>query len=183
MKGITKALVQQAFTRMGELALDSGIKLEVSLYGGTLMMLAYDIRASTRDVDAIVRPAKEGMNIANKVGRELGLPEGWLNDDVKMFLGPSGKLRELPLEIPGLMITAPTASYLLAMKALACRDPLPGYAGDHEDLKFLIHKLEIKTVEDVQGCIDKYYPDDVLLPKHASVIETLIEEVKNDQGH
>jgi hypothetical protein len=37
---------------------DSGIELEVALYGGVVMMLAYDRRTATRDVDAIFRPTE-----------------------------------------------------------------------------------------------------------------------------
>ena len=76
-----------------------------------------------------------------------------------------------------MQVTAPTAGYLLAMKALACRRALPGYKGDEEDLRFLIIKMKIKRVEDIQKWIDKFYPDD--LPSEASraLLLTLIKEV------
>jgi hypothetical protein len=176
MTNITKRLLIQALNRMGELALEAGFKVEICLYGGALMMLAYDVRAMTKDVDAVVHPSREGMALAMRVGRELGLPDGWLNDDVKMFLAPSGQTRVLPWDAPGIMLTAPTAGYLLAMKALACRHPLPGYQGDLDDLRFLIGKLGIKTVDEIQGTIDKYYPDDVIMAEHAAVLKNLIEE-------
>ena len=63
------------------------------------------------------------------------------------------------------------------MKALACRAPLPGYQGDLDDLRFLIRKLSIRSVDEIQEIIDKYYPDDVLVPGHAALLETLVEEV------
>lgn len=176
MSNITKSLLTQALNRMGELALEAGIKLELCLYGGALMMLAYDARAMTKDVDAIVQPNREGKALARRVGRELGLPENWLSDDVKMFLAPSEQIRTLPWEAPGIMLTAPTAGYLLAMKALACRNPLPGYQGDLDDLRFLIAKLEIKTVNEIQNIIDRYYPDDVIAPEHIELLKELIEE-------
>lgn len=177
MNVITKTLLTRALRRLGELAEEAGLELEICIYGGALMMLAYDARAMTKDVDAVIRPSREGLALAARVGRELGLPANWLNEDVKMFLAPAGQTRSLPWDQPGIMLTAPTASYLLAMKALACRAPLPGYQGDLDDLRFLIRKLSIRSVGEIQEIIDKYYPDDVLVPGHAALLETLLEEV------
>lgn len=162
---------------MGLLAVEAGLELELCLYGGALMMLAYDARTMTKDVDAIVRPSREAMAIAKLVGVELGLPENWLNDDVKVFLAPEGQTRRLPIDVPGLMLTAPTANYLLAMKALACRAPLPGYQGDLDDLRFLIRKLGVRSVDDIQRAVDSYYPDDTIAPAHVLLLQTLVEEV------
>ncbi len=128
MKDIDKPLLLRALRRLGELAEENGVVLDVCLYGGALMMLAYDARKMTKDVDAIIRPAKEGFAWAVQVGGELGLPEQWLNDQVKMFVAPSEQVREIPWEAPGITLTAPTAGYLLAMKVLACRGPLPPHS-------------------------------------------------------
>lgn len=182
MKLISKPILMRALNRLGELANDRGLQLEVCLYGGALMMLAYDAREITKDVDAIIRPSREGQTLARLVGRELGLPEDWLNDHVKMFIAPEEHLRDLPWEGPGIMLTAPTASYLLAMKALACRQPLPGYEGDLVDLRFLIKKLGVTSVEDIQSHVNRYYPDDVITPEHSAVMELIIQEVgRHDQ--
>lgn len=177
MQNVTKPLLLKALTRMGELSHNEGNTLEVCLYGGALMMLAYDARKMTKDVDAIVTPSRAGMAIARQVGEELGLPEGWLNSDVKMFIAPTEQTRVLPWEAPGIMLTAPTAGYLLAMKALACRQPLPGYEGDLDDLRFLVRKMGIKSVEEIQQCIDKYYPNDGVADHHRPILETILQEV------
>lgn len=176
MRNITRNLLVRALTRMGELAQEEGVKLEVCIYGGALMMLAYDSREMTKDVDAVVRPSDVGRRLARQVGQELGLPDYWMNDDVKQFLAPSEQTRALPWDAPGIALTAPTASYLLAMKALACRQPLPGYQGDLDDLRFLIRKLEVKSVESIQQHIDRYYPDDVITAEHAAILGALIRE-------
>ena len=76
------------------------------------------------------------------------------------------------------MLTAPTASYLLAMKALACRDPLPGYEGDLEDLRFLIGKLGIRSVDQIQEHVDRYCPDDVIPARHRKLMEEIIKHLK-----
>jgi hypothetical protein len=161
---------------MGELAQKQGAKLEVCIYGGAVMMLAYDKRDMTKDVDAVIRPSALGWEVARQVGEELGLPKEWINDDVKQFVAPVEPTRVLPWDAPGIALTAPTASYLLAMKALACRQPLPGFRGDLDDLRFLVQKTGVKSVEDIQEHIDKYYPDDVIPAENKIVLKALIEE-------
>ena len=91
-------------------------------------------------------------------------------------MGTRESIRELPIELPGIQITVPTAGYLLAMKALACRRALPGYKGDEEDLRFLIRKLEISSFHQIQEWIDKYYPDDVPGKQDQAFLEQLIRE-------
>lgn len=56
---------------MGEMADLEGIMLEVCLYGGALMMLVYDARAMTKDVDAIIHPSREGRKLSEKVARQV----------------------------------------------------------------------------------------------------------------
>ena len=75
MDKISKPVLVNALRRLGELAESAGIRLEVCLYGGAVMMLAYDTREITKDVDAIVRPSREGRRLAKQVGLELGLGE------------------------------------------------------------------------------------------------------------
>ncbi|MEX2608023.1 MAG: hypothetical protein WD708_11820 [Kiritimatiellia bacterium] len=174
---ISREVLSKALERLGELAVQSGLTLEVCLYGGALLMLAYDSREATKDVDAIVRSRDAGFKLASQVGREFQLPENWLNDDVKLFLAPHEQTCYLPQQFRGLHLTAPTAGYLLAMKALACRSVLPGYEGDQEDLKFLIRKMGIKSVGEIQAAIDRYYPDDVLPAHDRAVLTELIKEV------
>lgn len=150
----------RALRRIGELAQQKNIELELAIYGGCAMILAFDRRMLTRDVDAVFHPVESVRPLIQQVAGELGLPDDWLNDDVRQFLAPKGAMRELPIDLPGIKVTAPTASYLLAMKALAGRRPLPGYAGDEADLRFLIRKIGIHSIDEVQAHIDRYYPDD-----------------------
>jgi len=177
MKTITLDLLHQAFRRLGELAEAEGITLELCIYGGSAMMLVYNTRQATKDVDAVMHPKAVAERLAAKVADEFSFSTNWLNDDVKLYLAPSGQTRNLPQQFKGLHLTAPTAGYLLAMKAMAARPRLPGYEGDIDDLRFLLRKLEIRSVDQIGGLIDKYYPDDVLPPEKRVLIEELIREV------
>lgn len=148
--------------------------LEMSLYGGALMLLAYDARKSTKDVDAIIHPPDVGRRLASRVAKEFGWHDTWLNDDVRFFVSAvetRNAWRPPGLEAPFLKISRPTAKYLLAMKVMACRKALPGYLGDEADIKFLLKKVGIKDASEVEAIIDQYFPDTVLPAATMIVIE------------
>jgi hypothetical protein len=177
IKKLTKGDILAGLTRLSEFAQKEGVTLEVSLYGGALMMLAYDAREATKDVDAIIRPPDVGRRLAAKVAQERGWHDDWLNDDVKQFVStvetrdawtPPG------LNAPAIKITKPTAKYLLAMKVMACRRSLPGYPGDEADIAFLLKKMAVKSVGEVERIVDKYFPDTVLPAATLAVLEKFI---------
>jgi hypothetical protein len=176
---MNKKAILDALRRLGELAQQQGIRLEISLYGGAVMLLAYDSRAVTKDIDAILKPRLEGEKLAAQVAAELDLPEDWLNQDVVQFISPTKEEKRRLVgieEATGLIVHAPTARYLLAMKALACRRPIGAYQGDLADLRFLIRKMGLQTVEEIQQAVDAFYPDDVIPPADRRLLQSLLEE-------
>lgn len=176
LKSLTKDRITRALRRLGELAREREIELELSIFGGCAMMLVFDRRAITRDIDAVFHPTGAVRPLIKQIAGEMQLPDDWLNDDVRQFLAPKGAMRDLPLDLPGIKVTAPTASYLLAMKALAGRRALPGYEGDEADLRFLIRKMGIGSVDEVQEHIDRYYPDDCPSESARAIIGRIIQE-------
>lgn len=162
---LTRQEIEAALGRLSQLAASEGVRLEMTLYGGALMLLAYDARTVTKDVDAIVHPPEVARRLVAKVAVERGLHEGWLNDDVKQFVSPSERKNEFPLpniDRAGLHITRPTAKYLLAMKVMASRKPLPGYAGDMADIETLLRVTKVRSVAEVQAIVDAFFSDTVL---------------------
>lgn len=156
--------LRQALRRLGELAVAEGAELELSLYGGAVFTLVDGSRDSTKDVDGIIRPAEVGRKLAIEVAREQGLPDDWLNGDVAQFLAEREERRPYPKDDlgPGLVVTIPTAAYLLALKLRACRPPLPGYPGDEADIRFLLGKIRPTAREDVLATFERFFPQDVL---------------------
>jgi hypothetical protein len=173
---LSRTRITQALRRLGELARDQGTTLEVSLYGGAVFTLIYESREATKDVDAVVRQGEMAGILAARVARELVLPDDWLNDHVKQFLAEKEAKRELP-QIDfgeGLRVSVPTAAYLLAMKLRACRPPLPGYSGDYGDIRFLVGRMQIESVEAAEAIHDKFFPHDVLSDTAKEVIKSAI---------
>lgn len=182
MKNLDRKTLKTALQALGEQALLECIDLEICIYGGSAMLLAYESRNATKDVDAVLNPREKGKQLAAKVAKKLSLHDDWLNSDVTQFIGPNPQAgrRKLNIEIPGLTVFIATANYLLAMKALACRDPLPGYRGDHDDLVFLIRKIGIKNIDEIQERIDQFFPDEVIPDNKRQTIASLIKEAQND---
>ena len=177
-ENLSRAQIIGALRRLGELAHEQMVTLEVSLYGGAVFTLVYGSRESTKDVDAVVRQSKIARILALKVAEELGLPEDWLNDQVKQFLAEKEQKRRLN-EVnfgKGLRISVPTAAYLLAMKLRACRAPLPGYLGDYGDIRFLVKKMQITSVRAAETIYDKFFPHDAVSDVAKEVVRGAIQQ-------
>src|SRR5688500_14384885 len=81
---------------------------EVCLFGGTVMVLAFTARLTTKDVDALFQPAQKIRELARRIGEELDLPADWLNDGVKGFISTRHETTtgNLP-QFPHLRLTMP----------------------------------------------------------------------------
>ena len=185
LEKLTRARIVQALNLLGELAEQEGVTLELCIYGGSALILAYGAREGTKDVDVMAKPWNEVERLAKRVAEELNLDEQWLGNGVRLFVSDQGTFA--PLEIQELetvarkrlKITRPSASYLLAMKCFAGRPSLPGYQGDIEDIKFLIRKMGIRSVEEVERHFDRFYPFDALTPQIRETIEGILRETKS----
>jgi hypothetical protein len=181
IRNLTKADILAGLTRLSELARKENIVLEMSLYGGALMLLAYDSRQTTKDVDAIIHPPEVGRRLAGKVAQEMGWHDEWLNDEVRFFVSTMETRQswKLPgLDATYLKVSRPTAKYLLAMKVMACRKAIPGNPGDIADIAFLLGKMAIKSTAQVEGIVDQYFPDTVLPAATIAVVEGLLASAR-----
>jgi predicted nucleotidyltransferase len=176
-ENLSRARITQALRRLGELAREQNTTLEVSLYGGAVFTLVYGSRDATKDVDAVVRQSDVAKQLALKVAEELHLQEDWLNDQVKQFLAEKEAKRQLTEADfgEGLRVSVPTAAYLLAMKLRASRPPLPGFPGDYGDIRFLVRKMEITSVEAAETIHDKFFPHHVLSDTAKEVVRDAIQ--------
>ncbi len=134
----TRQEIEEGLRRLGELAQAKGLKIELTLIGGAVMVLRYNARPSTRDVDAVIllpREARIVRELAKQVAEEFDWPEDWLNDGAKGYLvgisqGP------VVFQAPGIEARAPSLEQLLAMKLSAWRDDV-----DISDAKRLMQEV------------------------------------------
>jgi hypothetical protein len=154
----------------------NGILGEICLFGGAVMVLAFDARLSTKDVDAIFQPTEIIRESARKIAVEQGLREDWLNDGVKGFIGSQPELisGRLP-QFPNLHIVMPIPEYMLAMKCMAGRIGGPETT-DVPDIIFLIRHLSLKTPTQVLDVVSKFYDKSRIPVRTQYLVEGLFEE-------
>jgi len=122
---------------------------DLFLVGGGALAHAHDARRTTRDVDAIIlgTNAERVLSAARALAGPLGLPERWLNDDVKRFIL---RATDGPIVFPRKAFTVRAAStgHLLAMKLAARRDEV-----DIADARLLLGKVpsDLDTVWSLIG--------------------------------
>ena len=61
------------------------------------------------------------------------------------------------------------------MKLRSCRPPLPGYAGDYGDIRYLLQKMGITSVEAAETIHAKFFPHDVLSDAAREVVRSTIQ--------
>ncbi len=128
------------------------IKGEICLYGGAVMCVVYDARPSTKDVDAVFKPAQQIRRAIKRVADRHNLRDDWINDGVKGFVVKHPQ--RIFLNLSHLKVYIPEPDYLLAMKTFSARVD----ATDQEDVKYLIGLLKLRAPEEVFSIVEKYYP-------------------------
>jgi hypothetical protein len=146
-----------------------GVVGELHVFGGAAMVLVFDARAATRDVDALFEPDGPMLDAAREVADELGLPRSWLNNQASSYVsGRAG--RGTPVyDHPNLRVLTTPPEHLLAMKVRAARA-----VRDADDIRQLLESLDIHTIDDVLQIVDRYFPDEPLSSRSRQLIEDLL---------
>src|SRR5262249_9295600 len=154
-----------------------GVQAELCLFGGAAMILAFQSRQTTKDIDAIFVPTTIVREIAAEIGQEKGYEAGWFNDGVKGFVSSLGDYTPADLpQLPNLKVMMPVPVYLLAMKCMAARAGTPD-ATDVEDAKFLLRHLGLRDARGILDLVESYYPRQLIQPKTQFFVESLVEEL------
>ena len=121
---LTRDEIEQALRRLGEVAVSEGHTIEVLIVGGAAMMLGYDARPATRDVDGVFfepPPAAVIRRWIEQVATASALPTDWFNDAAKGFLFGHSRGQKI-FSAPGIDAWQPLPEQLLSMKLSAWRD-------------------------------------------------------------
>jgi hypothetical protein len=175
---LTREAILRALSSLSEELGKQNVIGELCLFGGTVMVLAFTARLSTKDVDALFQPTPLIREIARRIGEEQHLPTNWLNDGVKGFVSAHHNVTagNLP-QFPHLRLTMPVPEYLLAMKCMAARiGGTSEEASDIPDIVFLIRHLGLKSPSGVLDLVAQYYPSERIPVKIQYLVEGLFEE-------
>lgn len=180
---LTKERIITALNILNDRLTEKGVTGELCIFGGATMILAFDARQSTRDVDAVFVPKTEIYQAAEQIADELNLPISWLNDGVKGFISSEGELTTdgMP-QWENLRILRPITSYLLAMKCMAARVAEYDTVGDKDDIKHLCRNLGLKTSDEVLAIVERYYPRSRIHVKTQYFIEEALEEMEGESA-
>lgn len=148
MRLLTREDILRAFEALSAELPSASAPHDLTIMGGAALVLRFQARDSTRDVDA-VSSDKIMRDAAARVGKRLGLPEDWLNDGAKGYVHGLA-LGDVVFESAALRVRMLAVPQLLAMKLSAWRDDL-----DIADARLLLSKLPGEKGE-VWGLIEAY---------------------------
>lgn len=182
MARLTARQIEAGLRAIGIKARAAGTLIEIAVYGGAAIVLAFDFRAATKDVDVVVTGDPQPLRqLAAAVAREKGWDTDWMNDAVKGFVSARSSeglrpFRSYPNDDePGLRVLVPTAEYLLAMKCLAMRIDAADGTHDASDIHDLMRETGRTTQAQLVEVVEKFYPTNLVTPRVAFGIEQIAD--------
>jgi hypothetical protein len=182
MKKLDRQKILDALEELSGRLSARGVNAEVCLFGGAAMILAFQSRQVTKDIDAIFAPTALVRELAAAIGQEKGYEAGWFNDGVKGFVSDKGEYSPANLpQFSNLKVLMPVPTYLLAMKCMAARVGTPD-ATDVQDVKYLLGHLGLREAPRVLDIVEEYYPRSQIQPKTQYFVESVLEEMEDDNA-
>jgi hypothetical protein len=175
--------LQHALHELGRRAYAEDKSIEIAIYGGSALILTYDWRIATRDVDAVFEADRQTVRrLAAEIADDIGWDRDWLNDGVKGFLSsadtdPEAKrlFATYPSEDqPGLRVLVANPRYLFAMKCRAMRIGGIEASPDVNDIRQLAREIGIISSEEALQLVAEFYPTNVLEPKVRFGLEEIL---------
>lgn len=166
--------LERALETLGRRAYAEGKTIEIAIYGGSALMLTFDWRVATKDVDAVFEADKQTIRrLARDIAKENDWDPDWLNDGVKGFLSaadssPEAKrlFRTFPSESePGLRVLVANPAYVFAMKCRAMRLGGVEESTDIADITRLAQEIGLTSAQDALDLVAAFYPDRIIEPK------------------
>ena len=183
--------LERALHELGRRAHAEGKTIEIAIYGGSALMLTYDWRLATKDVDAVFEADRTTVRrLARDIAEEYDWDPNWLNDGVKGFLSaadasPEAKrlFRTYPSEDePGLRVLLSNPEYLFAMKCRAMRIGGVEESVDIEDIKGLAKEIGLTSAREALDLVTAFYPDRVIEPKTRFGLEEIFDKLSKQDG-
>jgi hypothetical protein len=168
---LTRADIRRLFALLDEELATDDVVGEVYLVGGAVMCLALGARPATRDVDGVFKPAARVREAAARVAARDGVPDRWLNEAVKGYLGTGGDFDPF-LDLPHLKVFVARPEYLLAMKCASLR--LSEEFHDLDDVRYLLRYLNVTTADEAWAIVTRYFDERQLLPKTRLALDELL---------
>jgi hypothetical protein len=180
---LTREDILRGLRRLDERAKAAGVLVDLSIYGGAALALAFDLRLATRDVDAVVHGSPQFLRtVSREIAEEEGWSEAWLNDAVKGFTSAFERMTLMESfqasGSGGLRVHLPTPQYLFAMKCMAMRPEGVEGSRDISDIEALADLADVQDVAAALALVEAFYPSARIPPKVRFGIEEIMERVE-----
>jgi hypothetical protein len=185
-KVFNRHILEQALYELGRRAHAEGKTIEIAIYGGSALMLTYDWRLATKDVDAVFEADRQTIRrLAKDIAEENDWDANWLNDGVKGFLSAADASPEAKRlfqtypseEEPGLRVMVPNPAYLFAMKCRAMRIGGVDESVDIDDIKQLAREIGLTSAREALDLVTAFYPDRLIEPKTRFGLEEIFDKL------
>lgn len=159
---------------------------ELIIVGGASVMINYNFRSTTTDIDAIIQASSSMKDAINRVRDRFDLPNGWLNADFTKTDSYTSKLAQFSDYYKTfsniISVRTVSAEYLIAMKLRSGRQ----YKSDLSDVLGILKEHTRNenpiTMEQIQkAVIDLYGEWDSLSEETRAFIENVMESGHFDQ--
>ena len=170
----------EIFNVLNDKLSDNRLSLSLTIYGGTVMNLLYDVRPATRDIDCVFSNTYFKLldSILKDIAFIYSLGDNWINNEIKVPL--ESLIREdlsLFNRYSNLDIQMPSKEQLLAMKVLSAR---PEPSKDFIDAYLLCRDLGVKTKRELLDIFSKFIPKTLIGERQIQFIKYLGEDLGYD---
>ncbi len=168
--------IDGALRELSEVLDRQGVVARIYLVGGAAMVLAYESRYSTDDVDGSGYPTDAVLAAAAQIAERRGLPPDWLHDSVKVYFPTFKEPDWRPVfKVGTVEVVVADERTLLAMKMRASRG-----RRDEVDIKFLLHKCAITSVDAALVLYEEYFPEDQLPDRAIPMLRHALDQLDRD---
>lgn len=170
---INKDNLLAIFNLLNEKLKENKLSLSMTVYGGTVMNLLFDVRPATRDIDCVF--ADTDYKLLDVILKEIkfiySLGDNWINEDIREPLKTLIK-EDLHLlhQYSNLTIFSPSVEQLLSMKILSAR---PEPAKDFIDAYLLCKDLGITRKDELINIFSMFIPIRFLKERQIQFIKYL----------
>ncbi len=160
------------------------VPAEIVLVGGASVLINYDFREMTHDMDAVIHASSAMKDAIAHIGDRFDLPAGWLNDEFKMTDSYTPKIEQYSKQYRTYsnIVSFRTVSeeYLVAMKMRSGK----GYRNDRSDIIGILNAQEQKgeplTIDMIRRAVTELYGSYDVISKD---MRELVEQALSDKQY
>lgn len=172
VQSLARAEIEAALQEMGEILARERRTGEIAVFGGSAILLQFDVAFRTGDVDVVVESGDHGAieRAARAVADRRGWLRSWFSEAVANYVGEGGPTRffaSYPSETrPALRVYVARPDYLLAMKLRAMRIG----TRDEADAALLAGACGVRTAAALLALLGQYFPKEPPSPRQVATV-------------